>query len=53
MTDIFEYKSPLGILGKLGDKLFLKNYLTELLIERNKIIKEFAESEKWKEIIPE
>ncbi len=53
MTDIFDYKSPFGILGKLADKLFLEKYMTELLIERNRIVKKFAESEKWKEIITE
>jgi len=51
MTDIFDYKSPLGILGKLVDKLFLKKYMIDLLEERNRIVKEFAESDKWKEII--
>jgi|SRR5690554_155230 len=50
MTDIFYYKSPFGILGKLADKLFLEKYMTDLLIERNKIIKEFAETEKWREL---
>lgn len=53
MTDIFDYKSPFGILGKLADKLFLEKYMTELLTERNRIVKEFAESKKWKEIITE
>jgi len=51
MTDFFDYKSPLGVLVTLADKLFLKKYMTELLIERNRIVKEFAESERWKEII--
>jgi len=53
MTDLFIYKSPFGILGKLADKLFLKKYMTELLIERNRIVKEFSESEKWKELLNE
>ncbi|MEH1009461.1 SRPBCC family protein [Winogradskyella sp. ECml5-4] len=53
MTDFFDYKSPFGILGKLADKLFLKKYMTELLTERNRVVKEFAESEKWKELITE
>lgn len=53
MIDYFDYKSPFGILGKLADKLFLKKYLTELLTERNRIVKEFAESDKWKEVINE
>ena len=53
MTDIFEYNLPFGILGKIADKLFLKKYMSELLTERNRVVKEFAESEKWKEIITE
>lgn len=53
MTDFFYYKSPFGILGKLADKLFLKKYMNELLIERNRVVKEFAESKKWKELITE
>ena len=53
MTDIFDYKWPLGFLGKLADKLFLKNYMSKLLKERNRIVKEFAESEKWKELLIE
>lgn len=51
MTDVFDYTSPFGLLGKLADVLFLKNYMTRLLIKRNEIIKSFAESGKWKEIL--
>lgn len=46
MIDIFDNESPLGVLGILADKLFLKKYMTNLLIQRNLIIKEFAESDK-------
>ncbi len=53
MTDIFDYESPFAILGKLADKLFLEKYMRELLIGRNRIVKKFAESEKWKEILKE
>ncbi|GAB4156881.1 MAG: hypothetical protein Tsb0033_08040 [Winogradskyella sp.] len=52
MNDVFNYKSPFGILGKLADRIFLEKYMTDLLIERNHIIKEFAESDKWKQILP-
>ncbi len=51
MTDIFEYESPFGILGKFADKLFLKKYMTNLLEKRNETIKEFAESDQWKSIV--
>lgn len=53
MTDRFEYASPLGIFGKIFNKLILINYLKKFLTERNQIIKEFAESGKWKELLDE
>ncbi|MGB0849703.1 MAG: SRPBCC family protein [Bacteroidia bacterium] len=51
MKDVFTYTSPLGLLGKLADYLFLKKYLTKVLSQRNEVIKEFAESERWREIL--
>ena len=51
MKDIFEFHSPFGILGKIFNKLVLTNYLKKFLITRNQIIKEFAESGKWKEVL--
>lgn len=51
MIDYFDYKSPIGILGKIADKIFLVKYMTDLLTERNRIVKEFAESDKWKRIL--
>jgi ligand-binding SRPBCC domain-containing protein len=51
MIDTFEFASPLGIIGKIVDKLILRNYMTKFLIERNKVIKEFAETDKWKQVL--
>ncbi len=51
MLDHFDYTSPFGLIGKIADHLFLKRYMTSLLIKRNKTIKEFAESNKWKEVL--
>lgn len=45
-TDIFEYTSPLGFIGHLADKLFLKKYMINLLEKRNHVIKEYAENGK-------
>ncbi|MDO6470307.1 SRPBCC family protein [Maribacter sp. 1_MG-2023] len=50
MIDYFDYQSPLGFLGKIADNLFLKKYMTDLLAKRNTTIKQFAESDKWKQI---
>ncbi|MGC1632642.1 MAG: SRPBCC family protein [Gelidibacter sp.] len=51
MTDVFDYASPFGLLGKLADQLFLINYMTKFLLERNRVIKDFAESDQWKTVI--
>lgn len=51
MTDVFTYQSPYGLLGHLADNLFLKSYMKKLLLKRNTIVKEFAETNKWKEIL--
>ena len=45
MIDIFEFESPFGIIGKIFNEIFLKNYLKNFLIERNRMIKEITESE--------
>lgn len=51
VKDVFRYTAPLGLLGRLADILFLKKYMTRFLMDRNKVIKEVAESGEWKTII--
>ncbi|MFN0080943.1 MAG: SRPBCC family protein [Ferruginibacter sp.] len=51
MEDRIDLEAPCGLLGKLVMKIFLKNYFKRFLIERNTLIKEFAESNKWKAIL--
>lgn len=51
MKDIFEFHSPFGVFGRIFNKLVLTSYLKKLLIDRNQIIKEFAETEKWKDVL--
>lgn len=48
MRDTFTYTSPLGFLGRLVDKMFLENYMTQLLIKRNKVLKKVVETGTWK-----
>jgi ligand-binding SRPBCC domain-containing protein len=43
MTDLLEYETPFGILGKVFDVLFLKKHLIQFLLERNKTLKKIAE----------
>ena len=44
MTDIFEFESPFGIIGKFFNTVFLESYMKEFLSERNRLIKITAES---------
>ncbi|QHL89291.1 cell division protein [Nibribacter ruber] len=46
VKDVFTFASPLGILGTLANHLVLTKYMKRLLLERNQIIKEYAESGK-------
>lgn len=45
MTDIFEFKAPCGIIGKIVERLFLGDYLKRLLMLRNEVIKNTAEKQ--------
>lgn len=51
MIDLFDYTAPFGILGKLADVIFLEAYMAGFLRHRNKVIKDFAESDKWKQCL--
>jgi len=43
MIDHFYFESPLGILGKLVNKIVLTKYMLALIEKRNQVIKQQAE----------
>ncbi|HXD94276.1 MAG TPA: SRPBCC family protein [Bacteroidia bacterium] len=51
MTDDFIFESPLGVLGRLANTIILTSYLKKLLVKRNEIIKQYAESDLWKTVL--
>ena len=51
MIDMVEFETPYGVLGYLLNKIYLKNYLQKLLIKRNDVIKDYAETQKYKAIL--
>lgn len=51
MLDTFEFESPLFVLGRIINGLFLTRYLTDLITKRNLLIKTYAESTKWTQIL--
>lgn len=48
LIDLFSFESPYGTVGKIANYIFLQRYLRKLLERRNRAIKEFAETDKWK-----
>ena len=44
MKDVFDYTSPMGLLGRIADALFLSRYMMRLLRIRNDLIKSVAQS---------
>lgn len=51
MTDVFDFESPFGIIGQVFNKLVLIEYMRAFLEERNLVIKDFAETDKWRKVI--
>jgi hypothetical protein len=45
MIDVFTFQAPLGVLGRLAETLFLTRYVKNLLLSRNRYLKQVAESE--------
>ncbi|MBK7433003.1 MAG: SRPBCC family protein [Chitinophagaceae bacterium] len=51
MIDLMNFETPYGSLGRLVNRFYLLKYLEKLISRRNAIIKEYAETEKWKSIL--
>jgi ligand-binding SRPBCC domain-containing protein len=51
MIDLLNFESPFGIIGKLVNHFYLKNYIETLLLKRNEVIKQYAEGGRWKAIL--
>ncbi len=52
MVDHFRIAAPLPLLGPLAEAIFLRRYMRALLLERNAVIKQVAESEEWRRYLP-
>ena len=44
MLDLFSFRAPLGVLGRMAEKLFLTRYMRGLLLTRNSYLKQVAET---------
>jgi ligand-binding SRPBCC domain-containing protein len=51
MVNHFYYKLRWGLLGEVINFLFLHNYLTKIITKRNDLLREYAETDKWKDVL--
>ena len=51
MIDQFHFEVPKGILGRLLNRFYLTAYMSKLLTERNDVIRNVAEGNKWKQFV--
>jgi ligand-binding SRPBCC domain-containing protein len=51
MIDLVEFEAPYGSMGKFFNRIYLTSYLKKLLEQRNKVLKEVAESDKWRKFL--
>jgi ligand-binding SRPBCC domain-containing protein len=52
VRDVFEYRAPLGPLGRLVEQLFLTAYMRKFLEARVRELKTLAESGRWVQFLP-
>ena len=52
MRDVFDFDAPLGLLGRLANRLFLTRHMRRFLLVRNTTLKAVAESDRWRRYLP-
>lgn len=51
LIDLLNFETPYGTFGKIANTFFLRSYMEKFLRKRNEVIKEYAETQKWKAIL--
>lgn len=52
MRDVLYFSAPLPVLGRVAEVLVLRRHMQNLLLERNAVLKEIAESSAWRKYVP-
>jgi len=52
MRDVFEYRAPFGLLGRVAERLFLTAYMKRFLQRRLYDLRDLAESNEWSRFVP-
>ena len=51
LIDKITFESPYGVVGKIFNRFYLTNYMKALIEKRNKTIRSYAESSKWRALL--
>ena len=51
MIDMLDFKTPYGVIGNIFNSLYLTGYLEKFLVQRNLVVKQYAETEKWRALL--
>ena len=51
IIDIITYETPYGWIGEMVNKFYLNSYLEKLIDHRNHVIKQYAETDKWRALL--
>ena len=51
VIDIIKYETPYGFIGEMVNKFYLHPYLEKLISHRNEVIKQYAETDKWRALL--
>jgi ligand-binding SRPBCC domain-containing protein len=51
LRDEFRFAAPLGVLGRIAERLMLRRYMTRFLLTRNAVLKRTAESDEWRQFL--
>lgn len=51
LIDILEFEGPRDMLGSLASMFFLKGYLESMIRRQHLLLREYAESDKWRAVL--
>jgi ligand-binding SRPBCC domain-containing protein len=51
MIDLVDFEGPKDLLGSIAGKFYLKNYIEAMLKKKNELIRDYAETDKWRAVL--
>lgn len=51
LIDMIDFDGPRDVVGKLVGKFYLKEYLEKFINKRNSLIRQYAETDKWRAVL--